>query len=236
MSIDILKVDSNIEKTNTDSLGGGFTKPTGLYGCVVDVAYLNKSRGGALGLNLHLRVASDKSIIRETLWVTSGDAKGNKYYYENKDGKRFLLPGMATAEQIAMITTGKPMGEQTQEEKTVKLWDPESRAEKPTKVPVLTDMVGKSILVGIHKVDRNRWSGGAPTAEHSFVNQIDKVFYPDGFSTMEREAEAEQAKVHIQWQEKYSSDFVKDEYDPSVGGGDDSLPSEAVADTGSLFS
>lgn len=237
MSINQLAIDTDVEKTNTDSLGGGFTKPTGLYGCIVDTAYLSKSKGGALGLNLHLRVASDKSIVRQTIWCTSGDAKGNKNYYVNKDGKKFLLPGMQLADQIARITTGKAMGDLSAEEKVVKLWDNEAKAEKPTKVPVLTEMLGKSILVGLHKVDKNRWTGGAPTADHTFINDIDKVFYPDGFSTLEREAEAAEAKVHKQWQDKYGPDFVKDEYDASVGGSsDDSLPTEAVADTGSLFS
>lgn len=236
MSIKGLAIDADVEQQNTDTLGGGFAKPTGLYGCVVDVAFLDKSKSGAMSLNLHLKLASDKSVIRQTIYMTSGDKKGNKNYYV-KDGRKVVLPGMQLADQIAQITTGKAMGDLTAEKKMVKLWDPESRSEKPREVPTLPEMTGQSILIGLHKVDKNRWSGGAPTAQHTFVNEIDKVFYPDGYSTAEKAGESEEAVFHKQWSDKYGPDFVKDNYDPSVGGdAADPLAEAPATETDDLFS
>ena len=238
MSINQLAIGADVEKTNTDTLGGSYTKDTGLYPCTVDMAYLGKSRGGAMSLNLHLKLASDKSVIRQTLWVTSGDAKGNKNFYTNKDGKKFLLPGMVLADQIAAITTGKPMGELSAEEKTIKLWDYDAGAEKPTEVPVVTEMLGQPILIALMKHRENkRVNDGSgnyiPTADERIFNEIDKVFYPDGFSVTEKEANAAEAKFHKQWAEKYPNGYVEDDYDASVASTeDDSLPDTAGSATG----
>lgn len=241
MSINQLKIDNDVDKGNPDSLGGSYTKDTGLYPCTVDMAYMGKSKGGALSLNLHLKLASDKSIIRQTLWVTSGDKKGNKNYYLNQNGKKFLLPGMQLADQLSQITTGKPMSELSAETKTIKLWDREASAEKPTDVPVLTEMLGKPVLIGLLKRRENRnvndGSGNyIPSKEERIYNEIDKFFHPDGFTVTERNGGAEEAKFHQQWAAKYPSDYVEDNYDASVAGPeDDSLPESATADTSDLF-
>lgn len=238
MSINQLAIGADVEKTNTDTLGGSYTKDTGLYPCVVDMAYLGKSRGGAMSLNLHLKLATDKSVIRQTLWVTSGDAKGNKNFYVNQSGKKFLLPGMVLADQIARITTGKPMAELSAEEKTIKLWDRDAQAEKPTEVPVVSEMLGQPLLVGLKKHRENRrvndGSGNyIPTADERIFNEIDKVFHKDGYTVTERDANAEEAKFHKQWAAKFPSDYVEDDYDASVAAAeDDSLPEASGGDTG----
>jgi hypothetical protein len=242
MSINQLAIGADVEQGNPDSLGGGYTKKTGLYPCTIDMASMDKSKGGALSLNLHLKVASDQSIIRQTLWVTSGDAKGNKNYYVNQNGKKFLLPGMQLADQIARIAAGCPMSECNVESKTVKLWDRDAGAEKPREVPVVTSLLGQPILVGLmkHRENRNVNDGSGnyvPSKEERIYNEIDKVFHSDGFSVTEKEAEAEEAKFHQQWAAKYPEDYVEDNYDPNVAGPeDDSLPEAASADTSDLFS
>jgi len=242
MSINQLAINDDVEKGNTDTLGGGFTKPTGLTPCTIDMAYLGKSKGGAMSLNLHLKLATDKTVIRQTLWVTSGDAKGNKNFYVNQAGKKFLLPGMQLADQIARITTGKPMAELSAEEKTINLWDYEASAEKPTKVPALTQIIGQPILLGLLKIRENKrvndGSGNyVPSKDERTFNEIDKVFYPDGYTVTEKDANAKEAKFHKRWSDKYDSDYIQDDYDPNVAGTtDDSLPDAPATDTGSLFS
>lgn len=241
MSINQLAIGADVEVGNPDSLGGGYTKPTGLYPCTIDMAYMDKSRGGALSLNLHLKLASDQSVIRQTLWVTSGDAKGNKNYYVNQNGKKFLLPGMQLADQIARIAAGAPMSECNVESKTVKLWDRDAGAEKPREVPVVTSLLGQPILIGLmkHRENRNVNDGSGnyvPSKEERIFNEIDKVFHPDGYSVTEKEAGAEEAKFHQQWAAKYPEDYVEDNYDATVAGPeDDSLPEAASTDTSDLF-
>jgi len=241
MSINQLAIDPEVEKPNTDTLGG-FTKDTGLYPATVDMAYLGKSKGGAMSLNLHLKLVSDKTIVRQTLWVTSGDAKGNKNYYINQNGKKFLLPGMVLADQIARITANKAMSELSTEEKTIKLWDRDAQAEKPTKADVITAMIGKPILIALLKIRENKkTSDGSgnyvPTKSERVYNDVAKVFYPDGYSVTEKEAGADEAKFHKQWADKYTSDYVQDDYDANVEDPtDDALPDAPAADSGQLFS
>lgn len=240
MSIQGLAIDSDIESTKVDTLGGSFVKPTGLYPVMVDMAYLGKSVGGAMSLNLHLKVIADSSIVRQTLWVTSGNKKGNKNFYTTKEGKKRLLPGMIQADQIAQITTSKNMAALTPEEKTIKLWDYESQAEKPTKVHALTEMIGQPMLVGLQKVRTNKVqkdSNGKyiDQVEDRNFNEIDKIFFPDGFSVTEKAAEAEEALFHQKWADKYDEEYVDDRYKTPEGSDDDSLP-PVEASTGSLFS
>jgi hypothetical protein len=241
MSINALKIESDVEKGNADSLGVSFTKDTGLYPCKIDMAYMMKSKGGALALVTHYKPADGSPMIRDTQWVASGDAKGNKNYYTNQSGKKFLLPGMQLADQISNIAAGKAMSDCDVEKKTIKLWDRDAQAEKPTEVPVVTSLLGADILVGLIKHRENRrvndGSGNyVPTPDERIFNEVDKVFHADGFSVTEKDAEAEEAVFHKQWADKYPHDYVEDNYDPNVAGGeDDSLPEEAAASTAGLF-
>lgn len=238
MSIQGLAIDSDVESTNTDTLGGSFVKSTGLYPVMVDMAYLGKSAKGAMSLNLHLKVIADSSIVRQTLWVTSGDAKGNKNFYTDKNGKKRLLPGMLQADQIAQITTSKNMASLTPEEKTIKLWDYETSVEKPTKVHALTEMIGQPLLVGLHKVRTNKVKKDSEgkyidQVDDRQFNEVDKIFFPDGFSVTEKAAEATEALFHGKWTAKYPEDYLDDRYVKPEDADDDSLPE--TASTGSLF-
>jgi hypothetical protein len=241
MSINSLKIDSDVDKGNADSLGGGFTKPTGLYPCKIDMAYMSKSKGGALALNIHYKPVDGSPMIRDTQWVTSGDAKGNKNYYVNQSGKKFLLPGMQLADQVAQIAANCPMADCDVDKKIIKLWDRDAQAEKPQEVPVVTSLLGADILVGLIKHRENRrvndGSGNyVPTPDERIFNEVDKVFHADGYSVTEKEAEAEEAVFHKQWASKYPNDYVEDTFDSTVAAtDDDSLPEGATVDTSGLF-
>jgi hypothetical protein len=240
MSIQGLAIDSDVESTNTDTLGGSFVKTTGLYPVVVDMAYLGKSAKGAMSLNLHMKVANDSSIVRQTIWVTSGDAKGNKNFYTDKNGKKRLLPGMLQADQIAMITAGKSMAALTPEEKTIKLWDYETQAEKPTKVHALTEMIGQPLILGLHKIRANKVKADSNgkyinQKEDRTYNEMDKIFHADGFSVTEKVAEAEEALFHQKWADKYGEDCIDDQYVAVEGADDEDDALPAPASTKSLF-
>ena len=242
MTIQGLAIDTDVEESVTDTLGGGsYIKSTGLYPVTVDMAYLSKTVNGALALNLHFKAVEDNSMIRQTIYMTSGDKKGNKNHYFDKNKKKRLLPGMITADQIATITAGKSMAALTPEQKTIKLWDYESQAEKPTQVPVLTEILGQPLLVGLHKIRDNKVIKDSNNkyirqAAEKFLNEMDKVFYPDGFSVTEKTAEAAEALFHHKWQDKFGPDYVNDKYveiESEEDDDEDALPS--AESTASLF-
>lgn len=247
MSMKGLSIDTDVESSDQDVIPGegGYTLPTGVYPMVVDVAYMGKSAKGAVSLNLHLKQAKGgKTIVRQTLWVASGDKKGNKNYYIDKNKKKRLLPGMAQADHIAQITTGQSLAALTPEEKTIKLYDFEKRAELPTKVAALTEMHTKEIYVGLKKVRTNKvvknQSGGYDdTAAERVFNEIDKVFYPDGMTIAEKKSEATEAKFIGKWKKRFPDDFVDDQYKAVEAPADpDALPDDSAdaAATASLFS
>jgi len=243
MSIQGLTIDTDVETGNQDTIGGGgFIKDTGLYPMLVDMAYLGKSAKGAMSLNMHFRVVNgDARLVRQTIYITSGDTKGNKNYYINsKTKKKHLLPGAALADQISRVLTGLPMAGLTPETKTIKLWDFASQAEKPTEVAAITEMIGKQIAVGLVKCRTNKAQLNDQTGKYEDtndvreLNEISKVFYPDGFSVAERAAEADAPEFKETWLKRFTPDFVEDTYKAvEVAPDADALPSSEA--TSSLF-
>lgn len=246
MSIAALQLEADVEATNEDVLGGGgFTLDTGLYPMIIDNAYLDKSSGGAMNINLHLKKKTGgNQIYRQTIYITSGEKKGKLPYYVGKDGKKHPLPGYSMVNLIHKITTGKPLKDIAPEKKIVKLWDFDTSSEQPREVPVVTEMVGQEILIGMHKVRENKRAKQGDewvdTNEVREFNEINKVFYPDGFTVTEKAAEAEEAAFVTKWTEANTSDYVRDKFKPvagapAIGGGSSNTPSTVAAAPDDLF-
>jgi hypothetical protein len=203
-----LKTDDNVQQ-ETDSVGGGYILESGMYPLTVTMAYLQKSAGGALGLFLHFK-SDDGKELRETLWVTSGDTKGNKPYYENRQGEKAYLPGFNMANSLCLLTVGKELGELTPEDKVIKVYSPEAKAEVPTQVPVLMELLNQRVLGAVMKqlVDKQaKGSDGAyhPTGETRESNEIDKFFREkDQLTTSEIRAGATEPGFIKTWKEKWA--------------------------------
>src|SRR4030095_2600545 len=172
-----LATDSSI-MNDKDSVGSGGVLDSGLYPAKVSLAYAKKSDGGARGLVLHLKTAEGREI-RQTLWMTSGTAKGCKNYYETKDGEKRYLPGFTLANSLVQLTLDKEIAALDTEVKVVNVYSADVKAEVPTKVDMLVELLGTEILVGVIKqtVDKTQKSdSGAyvPTGETREENEIDK--------------------------------------------------------------
>lgn len=240
MGIKNLKIDSDVADESLDTLGGSFTLNTGLYAMRVDLAYVMESNGGATGVVVHYKpVDGGNMSLRETYWVTSGRAKGQKNYYIDAKGRKRSLPGMLMANQVANITTGKDLGDLDTEEKTVKLYDFTAKKEVPTKVEAITDMIGKEIAIGVHKVRENRrvqnaegeWVNGP---QDRVFNEAHRVFYPDGFTTTEKDAGASEPVFVKRWTDRYDANYVDDRYEPVQGSSSEAVGGNAAsADDGS---
>ena len=244
MSMQGLAIDTDVESSDKDILaGGGFTKNTGVYDMIVDTAYMGKSQKGAVSLNLIFKAAKagDNTTFRQTLWVASGDAKGNKNYYVDKNNKKRLLPGMAQADHISHICTGKPLATLTPEEKTIKLYDFDKKAEMPTKVAALTELHGTKIKVGVHKIRsnkvvKNQAGGYDDTAAERVYNEIDKVFFPDGMTLAEKRAEATEPKFIGKWMAKFNEEYIDDQFKQVAGSPADApLPDEDAGAVKDIF-
>lgn len=203
-----LASDASI-KDETDTVGGGSkfsTLESGLYPCTVTMAFLAKSAGGALALDLTLKTATGNEL-KQKLWMTSGTAKGGKNYYE-KDGVKNYLPGFIAANALCVLTEGKEISAMDTENKVIKLYSFEAKAEVPTKVDVVMDLLNKEILVGVIKqtVDKNTKNEAGvyvPSGDVREENEIDKFFHAESrMTTVEIKAGATQAVFANTWNDK----------------------------------
>lgn len=208
-----LATDSSIADEK-DSIGGSGPLDSGIYNCTVSMAHITKSAGGAMGLVLTLKT-SDGKEVRQTLWMTSGTAKGCKNFYE-KDGEKHYLPGFLAANALCLLTVGKEVSQMDTETKVINLYSPEAKAEVPTKVEVLMDLLNQEIIAGIikqtvDKTKKNEATGAyEATGETRDENEIDKFFRAkDRMTTAEIRAQAEEAAFINSWDQKWSGK-VKD--------------------------
>ena len=203
-----------------DSVGGGGVLDSGLYPATVTLAYAQKSEGGALGLVLQAKTNQGRDI-RQTLWMTSGTAKGCKNYYE-KDGVKNYLPGYVAANALALLTTGKEISELDTETKVDNVYNKDAKAEVPTKVEAIVDLMGQEILIGVIKqtVDKTQKTDAGtyvPTGETRDENEIDKFFRAsDRKTTAEIRAQAEEAAFADVWEKKWAG-VTKDRASKGAG-------------------
>lgn len=191
-----------------DSLGGGGVLESGAYPSKVTLAYVTKSTGGATGLVLKAKTSEGRDI-NQTLWMTSGTAKGGKNYYE-KDGVKSYLPGFIAANALSLLTTGKDIAELDTETKVVNVYNSEAKAEIPTKVEMVVDLLGKDIVIGLIKqtVDKNVKNDAGmyvASGETRDENEIDKFFRAeDHLTTAEIRAAANEPVFYGTWADKWN--------------------------------
>lgn len=205
-----LTSDSSIA-AEKDSVGGGGFGPleSGLYNCTISTAYLNKAGSGALGLVLELKTEDGKDI-KQTLWMTSGTAKGGTNYYTDKNGAKQFLPGFNHANGLCILAAGKEISQMDAEKKVVKAYSIEAKADVPTHVDMLVDLIGKQVAIGLLKqtVDKTAKNDAGfyiPTGETKEENEIDKIFRGEDLMTVaEIKAKAEEAAFAATWKAKHT--------------------------------
>lgn len=221
-----LKQDDQIADER-DVLGGNGVLESGLYPATVAAAYITKANSEALGLNLILKIQNREH--RETLWMTSGKAKGCKNYYE-LNGEKHYLPGFILANGLSRLTIAKEVSDLGTEEKIIKKYDANERKEVPTKVDMVQDLVGQDILVGLKRqtVDKTVKSASGeyvPTGETRDENTIDKFFRAsDRMTVAEILSKEESAVFADQWNEKWAGKTVNKAKGAGSSGGTAGAP------------
>lgn len=230
-----LKSDDSIA-TEKDSVGSGGPLESGLYAAKVTLAYLTKSAGGAVGLVFHAKTEASREI-RQTLWMTSGTAKGGNNFYTDKDGAKQYLPGFLLGNSLALLTVGKEISDLETETKVVKVYSPEAKADVPTKVDMLTDLLDQDILIGVikqtvDKTQKNDAGEYVPTGETRDENEIDKFFRArDKMTTAEIRAKAEEASFFEVWSDKWTGNTRNKAKGSSGAAGKPGAPKAAAAGT-----
>ena len=193
-----------------DSVGGNGPVESGLYPANISLAYLKKSDGGALALQVHAKTADGKEL-RQTLWMTSGTEKGATNYYIDKDGQKQYLPGFNLANSLALLAVGKELSQLDTETKVVNVYSSAAKAEVPTKVDMVVDLLGKDIVIGVIKQTVDKTSKNDATGEYVATgetrdeNEFDKFFRArDRMTTAEIRAQATEAVFASTWDGKWT--------------------------------
>jgi hypothetical protein len=142
--------------------------------------------------------------------MSSGTAKGGKNYYE-KDGVKNYLPGFNLANSLCILTVGKEVSAMNTETKVVNVYSYDARAEVPTKVEVLMDLLGQEIVTGlikqnVDKTKKNDLTGVyEATGETRDENEIDKFFRAsDRMTVAEIRAKSTEAVFANTWDAKWT--------------------------------
>lgn len=196
-----------------DTVGGGNVRESDIYPLTISMAYLQKSSGGALGCFLTFKDDAGKEV-NQTIYVTSGDAKGNSNTYTDKDGKEHYLPGYLQVNGLCLLSIGQELSDLEEEEKTISVYDFNAKAKVMKKMPVLTALIGAKIKAGIVKQQVNKQVKGDdgvyyPTTEIREENEISKFFRDeDGLTVAEIEAGETEAKFMNDWLTKFKGQVI----------------------------
>lgn len=198
-----LKQDG-LEETK-DRLGGSYLLDTGVYDMTVKLAYAIESANGAKGTVLTLDNGGRE--YRETIYVTN--RQGENFFLNRDDkSKKVPLPGFTTIDDLCLCATGVSLSEQEVEEKMVKVYDYDLKAEVPKSVPVITSLLGKQVTLGIVRILENKSEKNAagvyePIADEREINQIDKVFHTETrLTTPEARTGMTAGEFYGKWVEK----------------------------------
>lgn len=240
-----LTTDNSIANEKDVVGGGSRALESDLYAAKVVTAYITKSAGGAIALAASFKTEAGQDL-RQTFWMTSGTAKGCKNYYEDKQGEKQYLPGFLHANALCLLTTGKEISALETEQKVIPLYNSDAKAEVPTKVDMLMDLIGKDVVLAVikqtvDKTKKNETTGVyEPTGETREENEVDKIFRArDRMTTAEIRAQAETAAFADTWKQKWAGK-VRDKSKGATATGTAGLPSakatgSASKPTTSLF-
>lgn len=199
--LDILKLGDDVtQEVEKDTLGGGGALNTDLYTLTLKAAYFDQAKSKATSLNLIMETPEGRRL-NVTEYITSGEAKGCKPYYE-KDGKKFPLPGYAKMNTLCQLATGKTIDQLSVEDKILKLYDFEERKEMNKSKKVIAELSGVTIKAGVFKIieDKKSKQGDEylPTGETREVNEVAKFFNEEG-KTLEEVTENKDAGFAEEW-------------------------------------
>lgn len=248
-----LKEKTQNAEAAKDSLGGGGfgAKETDIYTGNVKVAYVGKANSGADWMQIIVEDMKNSDGIsageyRAQVYFTSGKEKGNKPTYE-KNGKEYFLPGFTVVNDMMLLATGVELFDADFEEKIVKVYDFDQKAEVNKSVMVPVDLIGQEITFALEKTIESKQSKGDDDKYHDNgetreVNEIQKLFHPELKVTVIEAQEAEKAEkdltpelavFYAAWLEK-NKGKTRDKTKGSAGGnGKGGLPPKPGAAGGS---
>lgn len=192
---------ANVEKEKDFSKR---TVDTDIYGATIKMIFAGQAKSGARNVTIQLKLDNGKDY-NETIYLSNKEGKNT---YE-KDGKEYYLPGYLLVNNLAIMTTDKPLAELESEveTRTVKLYDFDAKKEVSTDVPAVIPMIGKKVLIAIQEEEfekqkmndtTKKYEG---TGEVGIKNVIVKAYDPETKRTAVEMRDDKEATQHDTWLE-----------------------------------
>lgn len=170
-----------------DYVGGGGVLDTDIYPAEIKYAYIGKAANSeARNLTLCLKI-NGMDITRQ-IWMTNRD--GDVTYQDKKTKEVKNLPGFNQVNGLCMLLASKEVGNMDVEEKTLSLYDYESKKEVPQAVDCFVELHGLKLQVAVQrqtvdKTEKNESTGEyEPTGETRDTNEFIKFFPEDRLVTI----------------------------------------------------
>lgn len=207
-----LSMQDDVQVEELSTSGGSFLWDTGIYDCVVDMAYFDKSKGGARSLNVTV-LNNDGKKLKQTFWVTN---RKGEVTYINAKGEKKYLPGFSIANNLCITAINEDLGsvDDNSEKKMVNIYDFEAKKEKPTEKDVATSILGKKVKVAVFKQTVNKrvndGSGNyVDSAETKDENEIKDFYFEDsGLTVSEKSKGIEEAVMSVKWAERNTGKVI----------------------------
>lgn len=197
-------LDTNgVERTEDRTSSAGFSiLESGVYDATIKTAYAGSAKSGALSVTVVCDIRGQE--YSETIYITT---KNKEPYYIDAQRKKHFLPGYNIINSLCAITTGKGLKDMESEEKVLNVYSPLEGKQVPTPVPVLTELMGKRVTLGILHEIRNKAVQNAmgvyeDTPETREENRINAVFDVDTHQTLNEKTDGKDSTFYVKWLEK----------------------------------
>jgi hypothetical protein len=150
--------NTEVDVKEKDTLGGMQLFDTNVYDFEIKMAYVEQSSGGALGATLVLETEASQNY-RETIYFTN---KKGETFFTNSKGETQHLPGFNLLNSITMLTIQTELTDMDTEERVVKAWDSDAKAEINKNIDAFVDLIGQRIKLAVEKQlqDKQVYSDG----------------------------------------------------------------------------
>lgn len=232
---------SKTAKRNTvDNVASFGPLKSNTYDIKINKAYIHEAPNGSMHFRIEAKPLAGGKFIRISECFQSGDEKGNRIFYTDKDGNDQDMIGYTKLNDLLICALGDEAFDSNDEpmdifalneegdvvKKKIPLYDFKQTKEVPTKVPVIVPLIGKVIKVGLlHVVEdvaakdsngRNMYKNNkpVPSGKTREVNEVNFYFDTEGFSANEIIAQADEPESIDTWLDGYAGKVI----DRSQGG------------------
>lgn len=202
-------LDTNDVERTEDRVGGNNRLlDSDIYVATIKAAYTGESKSGAISVTLMCDI--DGKDYSETIYITNRNKE--PYSVNTTTRKKSFIPGYNYMNAICLVAAGKELKEVEAEEKVLSLYSFETKKNENTSVPVLVELSGKQVALGIVKELRNKAElvdgKYVDTPESREQNRIMAVFDPESHKTVNEALDNKEATFWDAWLERNKGKVV----------------------------